>query len=270
MSNLTEIDECLRGHKLYGDDFTMQEIDAWFSDERQGYFNLSGAANKEQYEYGYHALNYRYGFSNLPDVSFSQVLGIGSAYGDELRPIIEKSKHIHILEPAEGFVVEDINGVPVTYSQPQPSGILPYENDQFDLITCFGVLHHIPNVTTVINEMYRCLKPGGYILIREPISSMGDWRKQRVGLTKRERGIPLHIFRKIILAAGFEVIKEQKCMFSLTSRLRYLLKGPVYNSNVAIWLDKIICKLPLWSNAYNPISIIHKLRPASVFYVVKK
>ena len=165
MSSLSGIDACLRGEKLYGDDFTMQEIDAWFRDESQGYFNLGGASDKKQYKYGYHALNLEHGFRHLPDVSFSQVLGIGSAYGDELSPIINKSKHIHILEPAEGFVVKDIKGVPVTYSQPQPSGILPYENDQFDLATCFGVLHHIPNVTTVINELYRCLKPGGYILI---------------------------------------------------------------------------------------------------------
>ena len=269
MDNISEIDECLQGNKLYGDNFSLKEIAAWFKDEEQGYFKL-GAGNKEKYEYGYHALNLEHGFRFLPDKCFAQVLGVGSAYGDELSPIVAKSRSVFILEPSDGFIVKDIKGVPVTYSQPLPSGILPFENNQFDLATCFGVLHHIPNVSTVMNEFYRCLKPGGRILIREPIISMGDWRKSRPGLTKRERGIPLKRFREIIIVAGFEIVNEQKCMFSLTSRLKYFLNKPVYNSRFAIRVDGILCGLSIWAESYHPTNIFHKLRPTSVFYVLRK
>jgi SAM-dependent methyltransferase len=269
LNKSVETDEYLQGNKLYGDNFSLEEIAAWFKDEEQGYFNL-GAGNKEKYEYGYHALNLEYGFSFLPDKCFDKILGVGSAYGEELSPIVAKSKSVFILEPSDGFIVKNIRGVPVTYFQPLPSGILPFENDQIDLATCFGVLHHIPNVSTVMNEFYRCLKPDGHILIREPIISMGDWRKPRPGLTKRERGIPLKCFREIIVAAGFEIVNENKCMFPLTSRLKFFLNKPVYNSWFAIQVDRILCSLPIWAKNYHPRNIFHKLRPTSVFYVLRK
>ena len=89
----------------------------------------------------------------------------------------------------------------------------------FALVTCFGVLHHIPNVSFVMSELGRVLEPGGVMLLREPVISMGDWRKPRRGLTKRERGIPLHLLQRIAVESGFEVIKQSLCMFPTTPRL---------------------------------------------------
>lgn len=264
-----DIGKYLRGEKLYGDDFTPEQIDAWFRDEELGYFNL-GASDKARYEYGYHALNDQHGYRHLPDRAYPSVLGVGSAYGEELKPVARRANRITILEPAEGFVVREINGVPVNYAKPQASGILPFPDESFDLITCFGVLHHVPNVSTVVREFHRCLNRGGYALVREPIVSMGDWRKPRVGLTRHERGIPLDIFRKIVLAAGFKIARESKCVFSLTSRLRFLLSGPVYNSRLAVRVDSLLCRLPLWSDNYHPAGFLQKIRPTAVFYVLEK
>lgn len=264
-----EVRFCLSGEKLYGNDFSHDEINAWFKDEEAGYYNL-GSSDKNKYEYGYHALNMEHGFRFLPGKHFPSVLGVGSAYGDELLPIVGKSSHITILEPADGFVVTKLNGVSVEYKKPQSTGMLDISGDSLDLITCLGVLHHIPNVNTVVSEFFRCLRPGGFALVREPITSLGDWRKPRRGLTKRERGIPLKIFRQIIHSAGFEVVHEQKCMFSLTSRLRYVFDGPVYNSRIAVLVDKVLCALPVWSDKYHPNNWFQKLRPSSVYYVLRK
>lgn len=38
---------------------------------------------------------------------------------------------------------------------------LPFENNQFDFVYSFGVLHHTPNMEKAIQEVYRVLKPGG-------------------------------------------------------------------------------------------------------------
>lgn len=38
---------------------------------------------------------------------------------------------------------------------------LPYENEFFDLVYAFGILHHIPQVEKAMDEIHRVLKPGG-------------------------------------------------------------------------------------------------------------
>ena len=163
-------------------------------------------------------------------------MGFGSAYGDELKPISKYAKKIIILEPSDSFLNTNLTEENVEYVKPSIDGLMSFEDNSFDIITCFSVLHHIPNVSTVLKEMFRCLKPRGYLLIREPTVSMGDWRKVRTGLTKRERGIPLKVFDQMIKASGFVIISCNRCDFSLTSRLRLFINGPVYNSMMIVYV----------------------------------
>lgn len=266
---MDEIEAYLSGDKLYGDDFSQDQIDEWFNDEKQGYYNLAGQT-REEYHYGYHAINYHHGFKWLPEKRFRSVLGIGSAFGDELSPIANKCNNITILEPARGFEVSEIEGTPVRYVEPQASGELPFVDGAFELVTCFGVLHHIPNVSTVIQEISRCLAPDGVALIREPIISMGDWRTPRQGLTKRERGIPVDILRKCINSAGLEVSREKKCMFSLTSSFFGMCMDNAYNSRLVVLCDQVFSFWPYWSNRYHAKTVVEKLRFTSAYFVVKK
>lgn len=77
-------------------------------------------------------------------------------------------------------------------------GKISFEDNSFDLITSFSVLHHVPNVSFVISELVRVLSKDGYLLIREPIHSMGDWSVKREGLTKNERGIHYKLLEQFI------------------------------------------------------------------------
>lgn len=154
----------LNGDKLFGDDFNISQILEWYKDEEEGYSNL-GAKDKDCYTYGYHALNKSHGFDFLSSDNFQNVLGFGSAYGDEFTPILNQIQQITILEPSDVFKNTSIRGIPVKYVKPSPDGSIPFENNTFDLITCFGVLHHIPNVSKVLSELYRVLKPNGYLLV---------------------------------------------------------------------------------------------------------
>ena len=266
----------LRGETLYGDDFNAAEIAQWFEDEREGYFNLgfvappTGTGEGEGDGYAYQALAQAHCYRWLPTAPIERVLGIGSATGAELAPLARISNEMTVLEPSDGLRAGSVGGKPVTYVKPVASGVMPFESDTFDLVVCFSVLHHIPNVSTVVREMARVLKPGGYALLREPTHSMGDWRSPRRGLTSRERGIPLQLFRRIIADAGFEVIRETRCMFSLTSRLSRVLSRSVWTYPLVVGLDGFLCRLGIWPSAYHARAVWQKLRPTAVAYVLRR
>lgn len=42
---------------------------------------------------------------------------------------------------------------------------LPFENNYFDCVYSFGVLHHVPESEHVFSEVYRVLKPDGHFMI---------------------------------------------------------------------------------------------------------
>ena len=192
---------------MYGDDFTFDEIRQWYEDEKEGYAELVKNYPKS-YHYGYHKVNQLFGYRFLPKRKYKNVLGIGSAYGDEFSPISAMTENVYILEPSDNLKSSKIGETSVVYKKPNINGSIDFPDNYFDLIVCLGTLHHIPNVTYVLSELYRCLNRGGYVLLREPINSMGNWRQKRAGLTKRERGIPYSYFEKILPDLGFKQIKR--------------------------------------------------------------
>jgi 2-polyprenyl-3-methyl-5-hydroxy-6-metoxy-1,4-benzoquinol methylase len=258
------------GEKLYGDDFSLEQIEQWFEDEQEGYADL-GAGDRSSYQYSYHQLNIRHGYSKLRGRRFQNALGIGSAYGDEFQPIVGQLDSITVLDPSDSFAdTTEILGVPCQYQKPNVDGKLSFPNQNFDLITCLGVMHHIPNVSQVMKECYRCLSDDGVMLIREPIVSMGDWSKPRRGLTKRERGIPLKIFEKIALDTGFKIKRKTLCVFPVVSKIGKKLGKITYNDPALVWLDRIFCKLFFLNTRYHRTSTLSKFGPASAYFILEK
>lgn len=70
---------------------------------------------------------------------------------------------------------------------------LPYENDSFDLVYSWGVIHHSPDTQRVVNEIYRVLKPGGEakIMIYHTYSWVGYllWLRYALVVGKPARGL---------------------------------------------------------------------------------
>lgn len=267
---MEDISRYLRGEALYGDDFDAKQVAEWYADEEEGYANLVGAKDATSHAYGYHAWNQHHAFRHLPDREFSHVMGFGSAYGEELLPVLGRARQVTIVDPSSAFVQDSIHGLPVSYVKPAADGRLPMADATFDLITCFGVLHHIPNVSFVVSELARVLKPDGCLLVREPIVSMGDWRYPRPGGTKRERGIPLPIFRNIIAGASLKVQASSLCGFPLTTRLFRYVRADVNNSTLATKIDALACRLLTFNVNYHPTSFLDKFRPTSAYFVLQR
>jgi len=49
---------------------------------------------------------------------------------------------------------------------------LPFKSNTFDCVVSWGVLHHTPDTLKAINEIWRCMKPGGitYVMLYHKIS----------------------------------------------------------------------------------------------------
>lgn len=265
----------LNGEILYGDDFNESEIENWFLEEAEGYYNLiiEKQSDKQVGKYIYHNLNINNGYSYLPlNKVYRKVLGIGSSYGHEFLPIASQIKELIILEPSENMISNLIGShVKPIYVKPEISGRINYENATFDLVTCFGTLHHIPNVSKVLDEIIRVTVPGGYILIREPIRTMGDWSKPRNGLTKNERGIPLKYFRKYLKRNNdVEIISEKFCESLFILKILSKFFGLAKDSRTYQLIDQITSYLFKWNIHYHPTTFLEKISPGSVFYVLQK
>ncbi len=270
---MVEFIEYLNGNKLYGDDFSEKEIVQWFDYEKEAYADLYENPS-ENNTYYYNTLNILQGFRYLPkDKKYPKVLGFGSAYGNEFLPISKQIGELFILEPSDTLVAKNIFDIPSRYIKPQLNGKLDFPDDYFDLIICFGTLHHIANISSVFSEMARTLNKGGYMLIREPIISMGDWRNPRKGLTKCERGIPLSIFRGIIKKNSIQIVKENLFLsmtFFLGRVLKNWVKKPIYTYQTYLQIDRFLSWILAWNQTYHAKSIWERMAPTNVFYVLKK
>jgi SAM-dependent methyltransferase len=263
----------LSGKKLIGDDYSIEEITQWYDAEVEGYANL-GPKKKASYTYIYHLINRIHGFDKIQGRRFKDVLGFGSAYGDEFLQIVDRITNLVIIEPSDTLKKNLIGNIQPHYIKPEIDGTIKFPDNSFDLITSFGTLHHVPNVSFVISELIRVLRPGGYLLLREPIVSMGDWSNSRRGLTKNERGIPLELFDRILKTNHATVISRSMCL-SMTSAikrmLRKILKRNILTYKWYVYFDKFLSYLlSLKGLKYHPENAWDKAQPTNIFYVVTK
>jgi SAM-dependent methyltransferase len=266
-SGVDDIGVFLSGERLYGEDLSQPEMEQWYADEAEGYASLGAA---EGPSYVYHALNERHGFRFLPTRYFPSVLGLGSAWAEEFVPIRKRIGRITVVEPSAAFTRASLDGVPLQYVRPGPLGALPLAAEDYDLATCFGVLHHIPNVSFVIGQLAKCLRPGGYLLVREPVVSMGDWRRPRSGLTRHERGIPVRLLRTMFEAAGLEVIRERPFGFAPVLRFGRALGIAPFLSPTLTLLDDVACTVFRFNLRYHAGSTLQKIGPTNAYFVLRR
>jgi len=136
-----------------------------------------------------------------------------------------------------------------------------------------GVLHYICNVSYVLSELIRVLSPGGYLVIREPVISMGDWRYPRPGLTKNERGIPVSLFKRIFNEHEVTVISESY-LFTLNSHFSKLY-SKIFRKNINenimyLYFDKLLSYFTRKNLHYHATNKWQRIAPNAAYFIVKK
>lgn len=258
----------LSGAALYGDDFDEPALRAWWKREQRAYFEMAQANGN--FTYGHHALNHFHLYRFLTG-RYHTCLAFGCARGDEVAPLAARVDRFIAIEPAEEWWSDRINGAEALYRKPALNGDISIDSQSVDLVVCFSVLHHIPNAGHVLSELARVLRPGGLLLLREPICTMGDWRRRRRGLTRDERGFPPAWLDARAAEYGLETIRKVYCGFPLTTRLARLLGlGPAYNNAVLVRLDAWMSRMMSWNLHYHRDSFFKKIAPIEVVYMFTK
>ncbi|MEO6080236.1 MAG: class I SAM-dependent methyltransferase [Steroidobacteraceae bacterium] len=266
----------LSGRSLYGDSFSPAQIEQWYETEVSGYFDLITthykiADEENKYDYEYAALNRFHAIGSLLNRKFDTCVALGCAAGTDIEPLAPVVRRFVAIEPAEKWWRSEIGGKPAQFLKPTVLGDIPLADGSADLAASFGVLHHIPNVSHVVGEIARILAPGGLFVLREPICSMGDWRKARPGLTANERGLPIEWFDNLVKKTGFRIVARRPCMFNPLIAIGKKLGFPTPLSVMPIVvLDSLICRAMQWNVRYWRESFFRKLAPSSAFWILER
>jgi SAM-dependent methyltransferase len=263
------IENCLRGEAVFGDDLEGEDLEKWFEAEKEGYARLYEVGGKG-YKYPYASLDKKHLLARLDAKRrFKSACALGAAQGDELLPLLERVGEIVLVEPSEkagSALPEEKRRV----IKPRADGWIDLPNESQDLVLCLSVLHHIPKFSRTLAEIGRIAAPGAQLLLREPLISMGDWRRPRPGLTPNERGLPAKILRRTIEDSGFSVESWIPFGFPLTKRLGQVLGLSAYNVPAFVRLDEILCRWSYPRLRYHATTPWQKIQPSAVCLAARK
>lgn len=253
---------------LYGDDFDHDQISKWFHEERTAYHELpKSPVSVVKYKY-YNRNHFYWGEVVEGLASDDKVLIFGSALGSEVSRYNIKSNQLTLIDSDFDTLCasKPDSSTKIAASE---SGDIELPNESFDLILCLGVLHHIPNVSHVLDELTRLLKSSGSLIIREPVVKMGDPKTTRPGLTPNERGIPHDFFLQYFKTKNLLLSKSGFMGFAALGWLSRKL-GINLDSPLMVRLDSILCSMTWILLDYEQSTIRSRLAPTSAYYIIEK
>ena len=265
------------GSVLAGDNYSLEQIKTWFAQEQEAYYEGDSGNGEIDPWYTYMRFeNERLGFPYIEKMGkkSGRILLLGPGPATEIERFYRDNPDwsLYFLEASNNFKLQLQKKFPQSVLiEPTIVADINLENDSLDAICAFSVLHHIPNVSKVIQEAYRVLGNGGILLVREPCSSMGDWRYAR-SATPNERGISRKLLIKMATEAGFELVTNPiPILFEPINKILKKTIGYTFISFRFLYVvDRIISWLVAPNDSYWRDKWYKKIAPGSYFIVFRK
>lgn len=140
------------------------------------------------------------------------ILDIGSGTGGTTKLLEKYGKVIGLEKDSFARSLAKKRGLEIVKGEAEK---LPFQKNTFNLITIFDVLYHkdIKNVNYVLKEVFRVLKPNGYILI---IDSAFDCLKgNHSGPVYEKRRFTTAGLKNVLYKNNFIIIKSSYIYFSI-------------------------------------------------------
>lgn len=106
---------------------------------------------------------------------------------------------------------------------------LPFQDSELDQISCLAVLEHIENPRPILDESFRCLKPGGDIILTTP-TKMGIFVHDlliKTGLVRdvepdehKDFDMSTQVLTDWVKSAGFEISEAHTFEFGMNLFVR--------------------------------------------------
>lgn len=257
--------------ELLGNDFSLAQIEKWYQEE-QAYHDQFEGGRGEEYWSIYEVFNRKYAIDKYVRLEEeTKVLSFGCAEGADTAKLKEKYNFIlYGIEASDALIEAFRNRYPdAVVKKATVEGKVNFPSSFFDYIFVFGVLHHIPNVSYVLNELHRVLKERGILIVREPISWMYTGESRSEGLSPNERGIPKKFFIREFRRIGFKILKTNyayyRPLMHIARKFPFFSKHP----NLTYYLDYMLCHLP-HTNSYYTRNLLDRFAPGSAYYVIQK
>lgn len=247
----------LSGRSLYGEGLDDAALAEWLAAEAEGYAGLVGEAAESRTA----ALTRHHLLPHLPPGPFPLALALGPGTGGDYAALAGRVGRFIAIEPARSLWRSALAGAPAEFREPTLRGTIDLPDASLDLAVGFGVLHYIPNVSEVLTEVARALKPGAPLILREPIGWLGDFRRPRPGLTRHERGIPHRLMDRLLAEAGLTVAAKSFASFPGPRELAWRLGHNPWDHAGWVRLDALLARVMAWNAGYRRQKLRQKLAP---------
>lgn len=159
------------------------------------------------------------------------VLDAGCGGGRNLVYMLRNGVRIHAIDAKEG-AVESVRALAARFAPslpPQNFQVgdlkkLPYQSSTFDVVISSAVLHFAAkpeDFHRVVDEMWRVLRPGGFLFARLASS---------IGIEDRIE--PVSVRRYLLPDGSIRFLVDEKMLLHLTDRLGGSLLDPIKTTNV--------------------------------------